>query len=147
MNSGLENNSNVKQSVPFFMVTNMDRSLDFYINGLGFELKMKWEPAGNIEWCWLQIGGAALMLQEYRNTRPAEKTGVGVSVMFMCNDALKIYQEIISRGLYPDEPFVGNNLWVVGIKDPDGYNLFFESPTEVPEETKYSDWQKTVKTN
>jgi len=28
------------------------------------------------------------------------------------------------------------------LKDPDGYNVHFESPTEVPEETLYSDWVK-----
>jgi lactoylglutathione lyase len=134
---------NVKQAVPFFMVTNMERSLQFYINGLGFELKIKWEPRGTIEWCWLEIGGAALMLQEYRDNIPRDKFGEGVSICFMCNDALKIYDEIKSNSLSPDEPFVGNNLWVVGIKDPDNYNLFFESPTDVPEETMYSDWIKT----
>jgi lactoylglutathione lyase len=136
--------SNVKQAVPFFMVTNMDASLDFYTNGLGFELKMKWEPRGTIEWCWLQLGGASLMLQEYRdNIAPAEKLGVGVTVCFMCNDALKIYKDVTANGLSPDEPFVGNNLWVVGLKDPDGYNINFESPTDVPEETTYTEWIKT----
>ena len=147
MKNDLESNSNVKQSVPFFMVTNMDRSLNFYINGLGFELKMKWEPRDKIEWCWLQIDNASLMLQEYRNNTPAEKLGVGVSTVFMCDDALKIYKEIISHGLSPDEPFVGNNLWVVRLKDPDDYNIFFESPTDVSEETMYSDWLKTFKAN
>lgn len=57
------------------MVTNMDSSLNFYTNGLGFELKMKWEPRGTIEWCWLQLDEASLMLQEYRNNAPAEKLG------------------------------------------------------------------------
>jgi hypothetical protein len=42
---------------------------------------------------------------------------------------------------------VGNNLWVVQLKDPDGYNIFFESPTDVPEETRYSDWVKGIKIN
>src|SRR4030095_15854593 len=99
MNNDFESKLNVTQSVPFFMVTNMERSLNFYVKGLGFELKMKWEPAGKIEWCWLQIGNASLMLQEYRMNPPAEKLGVGISVVFMCNDALKIYEEITSRGL------------------------------------------------
>ena len=31
---------NVKQAVPFFMVTDMEKSLAFYRDGLGFELKM-----------------------------------------------------------------------------------------------------------
>jgi len=27
------------------------------------------------------------------------------------------------------------------VRDPDGYSLFFESPTDVAEETKYSEWK------
>jgi len=41
-----------------------------------------------------------------------------------------------------NEPFVGNNMWVVSLVDVDGYRLDFESPTDVPEETKYSEWIK-----
>lgn len=140
MNNDLKTNSNVKQAVPFFMVVNMDSSLDFYSKGLGFELKNKWEPRGGIEWCSLQLGGASIMLQEYRANAPAGKRGEGVSVCFMCEDALTIYKQTISNGLSAGEPFVGNNLWVVELKDPDGYNICFESPTDVPEGTKYSEW-------
>ncbi len=140
MKSELKPHSNVKQAVPFFMVTNMERSLNFYVDGLGFELKIKWEPRGKIEWCWLQLDDAALMLQEYRENAPAEKLGVGVSICFMCADALSIYEQSRARGLSPAEPFVGNNLWVVELKDPDNYSVLFESPTDVPEETRYSDW-------
>src|SRR5688572_16559037 len=122
MNS-LKDTPNIKQAVPFFMVVNMDNSLDFYVKGLGFELKNKWEPAGRIEWCWLQLGNASIMLQEYRTNIPTEKRGEGVSVYFICEDALAIYMQIISRGLSPAEPFVGNNMWVVGMEDPDGYKI------------------------
>ena len=132
--------ANVKQAVPFFMITDMKKSLDFYCKGLDFELKIKWEPRGTIEWCYLQLGGAALMLQEYREQAPAEKRGVGVSVCFMCEDALAIYKESLSRGLTVVEPFVGNALWVVEFTDPDGYKVFFESTTDVPEGTGYSQW-------
>jgi len=147
MNNDLKDNTNVKQAVPFFMVVNMDRSLTFYINGLGFELKNKWEPGGKIAWCWLQLDNASIMLQEYRQSPPNENLGEGVSVCFMCEDALTIYSQITSRGLFPSEPFVGNNLWVVGLKDPDGYKIYFESPTNAPEETLYSEWLKTNRMN
>jgi hypothetical protein len=50
----------------------------------------------------------------------------------------------LQKGLFLAEPFVGNNLWVVQLKDPDGYNVMFESPTDVPEETLYSDWVKKI---
>lgn len=131
---------NVTQSVPFFMVRSMKSSLDFYVHGLGFEVKGKWEPNGTIEWCWLEHGKAALMLQEYRaGMEPAGTRGVGVSVCFICNDAIAIYKEALSRKLTPEEPFVGNASWVVQFKDPDGYVVLFESPTEVKEGTKYGE--------
>jgi lactoylglutathione lyase len=33
-------------------------------------------------------------------------------------------------------------MWVVGLKDPDGYQIYFESPTDVEEETLYTEWVK-----
>jgi lactoylglutathione lyase len=137
--------TNLKQAVPFFMVTNMEISLDFYIRGLAFELKTAWKPRGKVEWCWLERDGVAMMLQEYREGwLPNEKLGIGVSVCFMCHDALQLYNEFLQKGISLSEPFVGNNLWVVQLKDPDGYNILFESPTDVPEETLYSDWVKKI---
>ncbi len=136
---------NVKQVVPFLRVADMDTSLRFYIDGLGFTLKNKWIPDGKIRWCWLELGGAALMLQEYRKDDPnslaGAKLGLGVSLAFQCNDALALYHEFLARNLQPSEPFVGNNMWVTGLLDPDGYRLEFESLTDVPEETKLSDWK------
>ena len=136
---------NLRQAVPFFMITNMERSLEFYTNGLGFELKIDWKPNGTIEWCWLEREGVAFMLQEYRvGFLPQEKLGQGVSICFICRDALALYNEFLQKGLSPQEPFVGNNSWVVQLRDPDGYAVLFESPTDVPEETMYSDWIKAV---
>jgi lactoylglutathione lyase len=137
---------NIKQAIPFFAVTSMDKSLEFYTAGVAFEIKNKWEPRGKIEWCWIEREGAALMLQEFRTEgpdswRPDGKVGVGISINFICEDALKLYHEFMGRGLKPSEPFVGNHMWVVPLRDPDGYSLFFESPTDVAEETKYSEWK------
>ncbi len=135
---------NIRQAVPFFMVTNMEKSLAFYVAGLGFEMKNDWRPHGKIEWCLLEREGVALMLQEYREGYlPADRLGVGVSVYFICEDALRLYHEFLEKGLAPEEPFVGNNMWVVSLKDPDGYVLLFESDTDVPEETTYTEWMKS----
>jgi catechol 2,3-dioxygenase-like lactoylglutathione lyase family enzyme len=129
--------SNVEQAVPFFGVSNMDASLKFYVDGLGFEMTKKWTPEGKIRWCWLQLGGAALMVQEF--PVPEEKRGAGMSICFQCKDALAIYHSSIARGIQAKRPFVGNNMWVTIMTDPDGYKLDFESPTDVPEETEYSE--------
>ncbi len=136
---------NVKQAVPFFGVTNMEASLRFYVDGLGFEMKNSWipepaenNPEGKIRWCWLQLGEAALMLQEFLpERRPKETLGTGASVCFMCEDALALYREFKSRGIeMRKRPFVGNHLWVVPLTDPDGYRIEFESPTDAPEESE-----------
>jgi lactoylglutathione lyase len=136
--------ANVKQAVPFFHVTDIEVSLRFYVDGLGCAVTNRWIPEGRVRWCWLQLGDAALMLQEYwRDGRPAGAPdgplGQGVSVCFMCADAIAIYRDLVSRGVAAQRPFVGNRLWVTSVRDPDGYRLEFESPTEAPEETVYSD--------
>lgn len=58
--------SNVKQAVSFFAVSNIEASVRYYIDGLGFEMTNKWIDEGKLRWCWLQHGSAALMLQEFR---------------------------------------------------------------------------------
>jgi lactoylglutathione lyase len=136
--------ANIQQVIPFFRIAEMDRSLRFYLDGLGFTLKNKWVVEGKIRWCMLEIGGAALMLQTFEkedgsNPIPAEKLGVGASLVFQCADAVALYREFVSRGLAASEPEVGNNMWVTGITDPDGYRLEFASFTDVPEDTKLSE--------
>ncbi len=135
---------NLKQVVPLLGVTDMARSLRFYLDGLGFALKNKWEPEGSIRWCWLTRGGASIMLQEFvkeghGGRSPDGVLGQGVSVCFQCEDAVALYREFRSRGIEAQEPFVGNSMWVTCFSDPDGYKLDFESTTDVPEETKLSE--------
>ena len=135
-----ETEPNVQQAVPFFMVSNMEASLRFYIDGLGFRRTKKWIVDGKIRWCWLEIDRIAIMLQEYRPDKiPSNKRGEGVTLCFQCKDALAIYHETRAHSLNPQTPFVGNGLWVTILTDPDGYKLEFASPTGVPEETVYSD--------
>jgi lactoylglutathione lyase len=132
---------NVQQAVPFFMISNMEASLRFYVDGLGFTRTKQWIVDNKIRWCWLELGGAALMLQEFLPNSPLndQKLGQGVSVCFQCRDAIAIFHEARTRTLNPQTPFVGNNMWVTILTDPDGYKLDFESPTDVPEETTYSE--------
>jgi lactoylglutathione lyase len=136
---------NVKQAVPFFGVTNMEASLRFYIDGLGFKMKRQWipdraedHPDGRIRWCWLELGDAAIMLQEFwPGGRPTQALGAGASVSFMCEDALALYRQFKARGIQTRKrPFVGNRLWVVPVTDPDGYRMEFSSPTDAPEESE-----------
>lgn len=144
MTSESKSEPNVKQAVPFFAVADMEASVRFYVAGLGFEMTKKWIDEGKLRWCWLQHGGAALMLQEFRREGlnswvPEGKVGQGVTICFVCEDALSIYREVISRGIQASRPFVGNGMWVTSISDPDGYRIDFESRTDEPEDKEYSE--------
>jgi GNAT superfamily N-acetyltransferase/uncharacterized glyoxalase superfamily protein PhnB len=133
---------NVRQAVPFFWVMDIDRSMRFYVDGLGAKMTITWIDEGKLRWCWLQIGEAALMLQELSTKDPRRNDGVvrgaGVSINFTCSDAIAWYKEITARGINAERPFVGNSMWVTRVVDPDGYDLYFESPTDAPEESEYT---------
>ena len=137
--------NNIELTVPFFAVRNIENSVRFYTEGLAFEIKKQWTPDGKLRWCWLERDSIAIMLQEFRteghDSRPLlNNPGQGVSICYQCKDALALYREFTSRGIQASEPQVGNNMWVTVVKDPDGYTLDFESATDVPEDTKLSEW-------
>ena len=135
--------------VPFLHVTDMARSLRFWVDGLGFTIALRWEPDGVLRWCRLERDGAALMLQSFldddgHDRRPAERLGVGFSIVLPCDDAIALHDELVTRGVTPRrEPRVGNGLWMVQLADPDGYVVELSSETDVPEETTLSAWRAT----
>jgi hypothetical protein len=128
----------VKQAVPFFAVADIEASSRWYIDGLGFTMKISWRPEGKLQWCWLEIGEAALMLQESHKP-PDGILGSGVSICFICDDAIAFYREVKGRGVDAKRPFVGNGMWVTSMSDPDGYQLYFESVTEAAEESELAE--------
>jgi len=136
--------ANVQRAVPFFWVHDLEASCRFYVDGLGFKVAKQWIDEGKLRWCWIELGETAIMLQEFwreghhRNV-PETTVGVGVSIAFICEDALALYRDFKARGIEATRPSVGNGMWVTQLVDPDGYNLLIESPTDVPEETLFSD--------
>ena len=144
MNKQPNTGENVLQTVPFLAISDMEASIKFYIDKIGFEITQTWIDEGKLRWCWLRRGGAALMLQEFRTEGhdawvPQGKVGEGVTIFFICLDALAIYREITTLDVKASTPFVGNGMWTTGMSDPDGYQLNFESSTDVPEGTVYED--------
>ena len=135
--------ADVRAGVSLNMVTNMTRSLAFWIDGLGFTLKNKWVVDDIIRWCRLERGTAAIMLQEFRPEQTAklagQTLGLGVQIYFQSADAVALYREFRARGIEASEPQVGNGNWEIFLCDPDGYKVAFCSPTDVPEETKLTE--------
>lgn len=138
----METTFNVKETVPFFWVTDMEKSLEFYVKGLGFEIQYSWTPDDKIAWCKLKREGASMMLQTHHQMEQGTmknegKVGVGVSIYFICKDAIAIYKELIAKGIDASKPFVSNGMWLTSMKDPDGYMLHFDSLTDAPEESEW----------
>jgi lactoylglutathione lyase len=130
------------QTVPFFWVVNVESSLRFYVDGLGFTIARKWVEGAKLRWCWLEREGAALMLQEFKAdgrhaVRLEGKCGEGMAIYFICEDAIALFREFASRGIVASRPVVGNGMWVTELTDPDGFRLAFESVTVAPEESRF----------
>jgi len=123
--------NHAQQTVPLLLVADINRSRDFYCDGLGFEITKKWEPEGHLTWCWLQHGGAGLMLQRAGADHASGGTrGKGVTFYFICEDAEAIYLEISARGMKASKPTVAfYGMKQTFISDPDGYELCFENQT------------------
>ena len=87
----------VSQVVPLFSVSDIQRSRRFYVDALGFTMTNQWLDGGKLRWCWLELGKAALMLQEFwyegpHKNVPADRLGIGVSLNFQCVDAISLFK-------------------------------------------------------
>ncbi len=125
----VENTAVIQQVVPLLFVKDIERSAAFYCESLGFTMTDSWRPDGKLQWCWVERGGSAVMLQEASGEDgPAAGRGRGVEFFFLCDDADALFAEFRAAGLSLDPPKVAfyglNQLFV---KDPDGYALCFQN--------------------
>jgi uncharacterized glyoxalase superfamily protein PhnB len=126
-----EHTAVVRQLWPLLVVQDIERSVGFYRDRLGFALASQANAQGKVFWCRLERGGASIMLQqaEAEDGLP-EGRGRGVVFYFVCDDADAIYAELSSRGLQLDSPKVAYyGMKQLFVPEPDGYLICFESET------------------
>ena len=58
---------------------------------------------------------------------------------FFPEGAVEFYRAVKPHGIDASEPEVSNGLWATELNDPDGNQLLFESPTDLPEGTRLSE--------
>jgi catechol 2,3-dioxygenase-like lactoylglutathione lyase family enzyme len=138
--------------VPELDVSDLDRSLSFYVEALGFQVRYRRDEE---RFAYLKREGAELMLEEAAGpgrrfrTAPLEPPfGRGVNFQIRVDDAAALLVDALAAGVQivldledrwyrRDHDEVGNRQFVVA--DPDGYLLrFFEDLGSRPSGSRLS---------
>jgi len=109
--------------VPMAHVADVRKSVEFY-QLLGFEVKNTFEHDGQLQWAWLQNGGADLMLA--RSGRPMNPGAQDVLFYMYAPDVAAYRAELEAKGIkvglmqYPFYSPRGE----FRVDDADGYTVF-----------------------
>ena len=108
---------------PQFRITDVRRSIAFYVEGLGFEIdwEHRFEPGAPV-FMQLTRAGQTIYLTEH-----AGDCQVGGAAYFVVPDVDVCYEEFLSRGVVPTEP-PEDRPWgqrEMVLTDPDGNRLRF----------------------
>lgn len=119
----------IRQLWPLLYVRDIQRSIEFYRDQLGFTVVGEAESNGCLFWCRLERDNASFMLQQAdHDDGSVEGRGRGVSFYFVCTDADAMYHEFSSRGLQLRPPTVAYyGMKQLFVPEPDGYSICFES--------------------
>jgi len=122
----------VRQVWPLLTVQDVERSVEFYRNRLGFTVVGRAASGNKLFWCRVERGGASIMLQQSQDEDGAAAgRGRGVSLYFLCDDADSLHAELSARGLQLKLPSLAPyGMRQLFVPEPDGYSICFESPTE-----------------
>lgn len=106
-------------------VHDMDRSLAFYRDAVGLEVRMT-----SPEFAFLQAGVVTLCLRRSAGAAEATATGTGVEVVFSVSDIHEAYAALTAKGVkFRVEPrVVTGTLWAADFRDPDGHVLSIFGP-------------------
>lgn len=124
---------------PLLEVFDMPTSLAFYRDKLGFRVIGDSGQGDNSGWVMLELGGATIMLNtmyedEYRPASPdptRTKAHHDTCIYFGCPDVEAAYDFLKQNGVEAQPPKVAPyGMKQLYLKDPDGYGLCFQWPSE-----------------
>jgi uncharacterized glyoxalase superfamily protein PhnB len=124
----------VRTCRPLLNVSDIEASLRFWQDTLGFEIAQRFEQAGRLVFVSLRSGDVEVMLNAHggdpaaRRARPHYTEAV---LYFGVDSVHELARELRARGLNAPEPETqpyGLDEFV--LRDPDGYEIAFTSPTD-----------------
>ena len=122
---------------PLLQVFDMQRSIQFYCDVLGFTIARRSDPPNEFWWTLLERGDAELMLNAAYESgaRPAVPdparvaAHVDAALYFGCPDVDGAYAELQHHGVEAEAPFVQSyGMKQLYLKDPDGYTICLQWP-------------------
>ncbi len=128
---------NVTYLCPLIQVFDMPTSMRFYRDTLGFERVESSGDGDEVDWAWLRLGDANLMLNtafesDKRPDRPdlaRRKAHRDTGLFFGCPDVDATYDELRAKGIDLKPPEVqAYGMKQLYVDDPDGYVLCFQAP-------------------
>ena len=118
---------------PLFNVADVGASIAFWQGALGFELTQTFEWEGRLAFAQLTSGVVEVMLNgrgadpAARRARPHYSEAV---FYFRVDDVHALFQDLTGKGFAPTTPERQDyGLDEMYLRDPDGYELSFTSPT------------------
>lgn len=115
-------------------VTDIDRSLDFYINVLGLSEQFRISREDGPPWLVYLKVAEGQFIELFPGAEETHTEAKGAAVVHIClqvDDIHKTYKELTARGLIPHaEPLMGaDNSWQFWTSDPDGNPIEFHQFT------------------
>jgi catechol 2,3-dioxygenase-like lactoylglutathione lyase family enzyme len=114
-------------------VRDIERSIEFWRDVLGFDLAGADGPSGERGWCRVERAGASVMLQQ-RAKRTLSNVGAAggepeaTALYFVCADVDAVHRELTVAGLDLSPPVVAEyGMKQLRIPEPDGHEIWFES--------------------
>lgn len=123
----------LRSIAPTFTVSDLQRSLAFYRDGLGFFVSEKWEEGGKLQGVMLKAGGCHLGLSQDDFSQGRDRLkGVGFRIWcetFQDIDALAARLRTFG-GMIVEEPGNRWDSYSFTAQDPDGFKLTFSRAKE-----------------
>jgi uncharacterized glyoxalase superfamily protein PhnB len=120
-------------AVPMLATGDMDATVTFYQDALGFDMGDKFEASGTLWWCEMKCGPAKVMLTQHETKVDgpgAYDTFGQTAIAFYINDVEDLHASLVDRGYEPSElrvTFYGMKEF--DLRDPTGYTLLIGQPT------------------
>jgi lactoylglutathione lyase len=128
----------------YLPVNDVDESIEFYTQNLGFKLLRKYRMSadGNPS-AYVELGDVLLELTKSRTPLPRDPNQVESRIGLTVTDMDGVWADLMKKGVQSArEPFDARTFWgrQAQIKDPSGYGISLREWAE-PDNPRFEGWQ------